>query len=89
MSKKIIPLFDHVILEFIEDKKSLIVLPDAQTEAKVKNDQFRVTDVGPEVKQIKVGDRVIFRCPHFSVELDGEKVFFNREANACLAERAV
>jgi len=87
--KKIIPLFDHVILEFIEDKKSLIVMPDAQTEARVKNDQFRVTEIGPEVKHIQVGDRVIFRCPHFSAELDGVKTFFNSEKNACLVERKV
>lgn len=89
MAKDIKPLFDHVILEFIEDKKSLIVLPGPEEEAKAKSDQFRVVAIGPDVKHIHVGDRVIFRCPHFVVELDGAKIFFNREVNACIAEREV
>lgn len=88
MSKKIIPLFDQVILELIKNEKSIIVL-DEKLEAKIKQDQYKVIDVGPEVKYIKVGDRVIFRCPHFSVGIDGKTIVFNNEKNACLAERTV
>ena len=80
--RKLVPLFDRVVLKQIlaeETTKSGIVLPG---QAKEKPQQAEVIAVGPggvvdgkEIKmQVKVGDKVIYsKYSGTDVELDDEK----------------
>ena len=68
------PLGDRVVLkqqEAEEKTKSGIILPDS---AKEKPQAAVVVSVGPDVDQVKEGDKVIYsRYAGNDVELDGEK----------------
>ena len=54
------PLSDHVVIEPLreEKKKGSIILPD--TIDKEKQERGKVLAVGPEVKELKKGDLVVF-----------------------------
>lgn len=55
------PLADRVVLQQVESEETTasgIILPDS---AKEKPEQGRVTAVGPDVKDIKEGDIVLYK----------------------------
>lgn len=76
---KFIPLFDIVLvtLEVAEDKEGDLYVPDV---AKEKPYHGTILATGPDVKQVKAGDRVLFtKYSGKPVEIDGEKFQYMRE----------
>jgi hypothetical protein len=54
------PLWDYCILEIPEDEKSLIIRPKPEDATKIGTLELKVLFTGPEVRNIKPGDRLIF-----------------------------
>ncbi len=53
--KKIIPTQDFVVME-IPERNSSIELPDG---VKLRKSYFVTTAIGPDVKKIQIGDRIV------------------------------
>lgn len=56
----LMPLWDYCILELPEDKKSMIIKPDSTDPAKVGTLELVVLFTGPDCRNIKPGDRLVF-----------------------------
>lgn len=53
------PLWDYIILEFPEDKKSLIIKPENSDPVKIGTLELVVLYTGPDCRNIKPGDRLV------------------------------
>lgn len=76
MSVKLTPVGHRVIAKQVESEAktaSGIYLPDA---AKDKPEVAEVMAVGPEVKGIKKGDKVVYKTYSSPVKIDGEEYLF-------------
>ena len=60
MESVLMPIWDYIILELSEDKKSRIIKPDTLDPAKVGTLELVVLFTGPDCRNIKPGDRLIF-----------------------------
>lgn len=76
------PLWDYCILELPDDEKSLIHRPGNADPHAVEALSLRVLFTGPDVKNIKPGDRLIFN-PGSAVTFD-----FNGKQYWLVGERA-
>jgi hypothetical protein len=54
------PIWDYVILELPEDKKSRIVKPDNADPRKVGTLELIVLLTGPDCRNVRPGDRLVF-----------------------------
>jgi len=80
---KIHPTSDYVFFSVIEEKKETkgIILSDISQEKQLTG-RGVVESVGPEVKLVKIGNKIIFNaipgiCKSF--DLDGKKLYFLQE----------
>lgn len=79
MSVKIKPLADRVVVEQIEAESktaSGLYLPD---NAKEKPDVAKVLAVGKDVKEIKVGDKIVYKTYTSPVKIEGDEVLILKE----------
>lgn len=56
----LMPLWDYCILERDEDKASRIIRPENTDPAKIGTLELRVLFTGPDCRNIRPGDRLIF-----------------------------
>ncbi len=76
---KLAPLKDFVIVNIVKEKSLIATLNDeASKDPKAK---VFVTAIGPEVKEVKVGDRVLVLQGIYKTEIDGNEVYFTKEEN--------
>lgn len=74
------PLWDYVILEKPEDEKSLIQRPENVSAIKMGTLELRVLYCGPDCKNIKPGDRLVFNPQAaISVGFEGKQYFLVSE----------
>lgn len=78
---KIKPINDHIFLEplaFVEKEKSGIILPE--TSEKEKPQEGKILAVGPKVKSVKEGQKVLFTKygPH-EIKIDGKEYLIAKE----------
>lgn len=74
------PLADRIVLEQVESEEktsSGIILPDS---AKEKPEQAKVVAVGPDVKELKTGDLVLYtKYGPNEVKVDGKEYLVVKE----------
>lgn len=74
------PLADRIVLEQVESGEktsSGIILPDS---AKEKPEQAKVVAVGPDVKELKTGDMVLYtKYGPNEVKVDGQEYLVVKE----------
>ena len=74
------PLADRIVLEQVESEEktsSGIILPDS---AKEKPEQAKVVAVGPDVKELKTGDMVLYtKYGPNEVKVDGKEYLVVKE----------
>lgn len=74
------PLADRIVLEQVESEEktsSGIILPDS---AKEKPEQAKVVAVGPDVKELKTGDMVLYtKYGPNEVKVDGNEYLIVKE----------
>lgn len=74
------PLADRIVLEQVESEEktsSGIILPDS---AKEKPEQAKVIAVGPDVKELKTGDMVLYtKYGPNEVKVDGKEYLVVKE----------
>ncbi len=74
------PLADRIVLEQVESEEktsSGIILPDS---AKEKPEQAKVVAVGPDVKELKTGDMVLYtKYGPNEVKVDGQEYLVVKE----------
>jgi chaperonin GroES len=77
---KIKPLADYALIELLEKETTLpsgIVIPDT---AKEKPQEGKIVSVGPEVKEVKKGDTVIFKkWGGTEVDIEGKEYLLVKE----------
>lgn len=68
---KLQPLHDYVIMQFPADEKRMIVRPSDGDATKIGTFELEVVLTGPDCRNIKIGDRLIFNiqaCVSFSYD---------------------
>jgi len=74
------PLADRIVLEQLDSEEktaSGIILPDSAQE---KPSEGKVLAVGPDVKEVKVGDRVLYgKYGPNEVKVDGTELMIAKE----------
>lgn len=77
---KLQPLSDRIVLEQLDNEAktaSGIILPDGAQE---KPSEGKVLAVGPEVKEVKVGDRVLYsKYGPNEAKVDGQELMIAKE----------
>ena len=79
--KHLIPLFDNLFLEIVDEKKSSLVIPDSVNKQKAGVARFFVLAAGPDCKQIKKGDEIHTRMQIGQAVVNGKLVFVTTERN--------
>lgn len=84
--KKVIPVTDFIVLEKSLKQEVKILMPDSVGD-KSGMHKFTVVDLGPDVKNVKIGDSVVTNSGLFRTEVDGKEVYFTKEELVCLIIR--
>jgi len=79
---KVHPVGNRILIQFVEDPTSSIILPD-NTTAGFRG--FDVLEVGSEVKCCKAGDRVLLIASPNVIEVDAEKKIVLIDASVVVA----
>jgi len=87
MSKVVIPIKDFIILKGTINKDHRLVLPENMNKDSSGMYKYKVSDVGPDVKNVKIGDSLVTSAGLFKTEVDGEEYFFTKEDLVCLIVR--
>jgi len=84
---KIVPIHDFILLSQVKTEKPRIIdMSAAKDRTKMDLSQFRVEALGPDVKDVKVGD-ILVASMVSKATLDGEDIFFVKEEAVCLVVR--
>ena len=87
MSKQVIPIKDFIVLKRQINNTIKVILPDSVNKDGGGLFHYTVVDMGPDVKNVKVGDSLVTSAGLFKTEVDGEDFYFTKEELVCLIVR--
>lgn len=87
MSKLVIPIKDFIVMKRSLSHETRVLLPETIDKGNSGMFTFKVIDMGPDVKSVKVGDSLVTSAGLFKTEVDGEEFYFTKEELVCLIVR--